>query len=270
VTKKLAWLSGGVIVLALVAVLTAPYRPSALGGSASYAVVTGDGMSPDLAPGDLAVFRPAASYAPDDVVAYETARGSAIARVVARRGDAYLLRQDAEGAPAVRAPAGRVSGLLDAVVPHAGGALVWLREPLHLLVVPAAAALAGGVLLLLGGMPPRLAGRRRSDSPERLPRRARRLVVPVRGGLELGDAVVEVRSLTGLVTLARRSGRIVLEVEDAGGRCWLVNGDDAVYRFRAPGPAPAAQAAAQAEHAREPAPVAPPLRSAEAGMLTAR
>jgi hypothetical protein len=63
---------------------------------------------------------------------------------------------------------------------------------------------------------------------------------------------------------------MVLEVEDAGGLSWLVNGDDAVYRFRTPGHAPAVQPPAQ-EPARKPTATAPPpLRSAEAGMLTAR
>jgi Peptidase S24-like len=244
VGKRAAWLLGGAIVLALAATFFAPYFPAALGGPASYALVEGDGMEPKLAAGDLAVFRTSDSYEVGDVVAYEAEQGQAIARVVARRKAGYVVAQDVGDGP-LRVSTEQITGSLEAALPRAGAALSWLREPLHMLAVPAAAALLG-VAVLVGGFRPRLAGGRNPGATGRLPRRWRRFVVPVSGRLDVGDDVVDVTSLAGLVALARQSGRIVLEVAEIGGRTWLVNGDDAVYRFRSAGPAVAAAGPATA------------------------
>ena len=264
--KRAAWLLGGAIVLALAATFLAPYFPAALGGPASYALVEGDGMEPKLAAGDLAVFRTSDSYEVGDVVAYEAKQGRAIARVVARRKAGYVVAQDVGDAP-LRVSTGQITGSLEAVLPRAGAALSWLREPLHMLAVPAAAALLGVALLVAGGLRPRLAGGRNPGATGRLPRRWRRFVVPVSGRLDVGDDVIDVTSLAGLVALARQSGRIVLEVAEVGGRTWLVNADDAVYRFRSAGPAFAEAGPATASPAE---PLAATLDLTETGVLTAR
>ena len=91
--------------------------------------------------------------------------------------------------------------------------------------------------------------------------------MPVSGRLDVGDDVIDVTSLAGLVALARQSGRIVLEVAEVGGHTWLVNGDDAVYRFRSAGPALAEAGLAAASPAE---PLAATLDLAETGVLTAR
>ena len=264
--KRAAWLLGGAIVLALAATFFAPYFPAALGGPASYALVEGDGMEPKLAAGDLAVFRTADSVEVGDVVAYEAPQGRAIARVVAQHKAGYLVAQDAGDAP-LRVSTARITGSLEAVLPRAGSALSWLREPVHMLAIPAAAALLGVALLLAGGLRPRLAGRRNPGATGRLPRRWRRFVVPVRGRLDVRGDVIDVTSLAGLVALARQSGRIVLEVPEIGGRTWLVNGDDAVYRFRSAGPAFAEAGLATVSQVE---PLAATLDLAETGVLSAR
>jgi hypothetical protein len=91
--------------------------------------------------------------------------------------------------------------------------------------------------------------------------------VPVSGRLDAGNDVADVASLAGLVALARQSGRIVLEVAEAGGRTWLVNGDDAVYRLRSAGPAFTAAGPATARPAE---PLTATLDVTETGMLAAR
>ena len=264
--KRAAWLLGGAIVLALAATFFAPYFPAALGGPASYAIVESDGMEPKLAAGDLAVFRTSDSYEVGDVVAYEAKQGRAIASVVARRKAGYMVVQDVGDAP-LRVSTGRITGSLEAVLPRAGAALSWLREPLHMLAVPAAAALLGMAVLVAGGLRPRLASGRSTGATGRLPRRWRRFVVPVSGCLDVVDDVIDVTSLAGLVALARQSGRIVLEVAEVGGRTWLVNGDDAVYRFRSAGPAFAEAGPATASRAE---PLAATFDVTETSVLTAR
>jgi hypothetical protein len=266
VGKRAAGLLGGAIVLALAATFFAPYFPAALGGPASYALVESDGMEPKLAAGDLAVFRTSSSYEVGDVVAYEAEHGRAIARVVARRKAGYMVAQDEGDAPH-RVSTGQITGSLEAALPRAGAALSWLREPLHMLAVPAAAALLGVALLVAGGLWPRLAGGGKPGAMGRLPRRWRRFVVPVSGRLDVGDDVIDVTSLAGLVALARQSGRIVLEVAEVGGRTWLVNGDDAVYRFRSAGPSFAEAGPATACRAE---PLAATFDVTETGMLAAR
>jgi hypothetical protein len=166
VGERAAWLLGGAIVLALAATFFAPYFPEALGGPASYALVESDGMEPKLAAGDLAVFHTSNSYEVGDVVAYEARQGRAIARVIARRKAGYVVAQDVGDAP-LRVSTRQITGSLEAVLPRAGAALFWLREPLHMLAVPAAAALLGVALLVAGGLRPRLAGGRnpRRDGP---------------------------------------------------------------------------------------------------------
>ena len=231
--------------LALAATFFAPYVPAALGGPASYALVDGDGMEPTLTAGDLAVFRTADSYDVGDVVAYEAEQGRAIAKVVGRREAGYVVEQDVGDAP-LNVSTEQITGSLETVLPRAGAALSWLRHPLHMLAVPAAAALLGGTLLLAGGLRPQRAAGRNPGATGRLPRRWRRFVVPVSGRLDVGGDVIDVTSLAGLVALARQSGRIVLEMPEVGGRTWLVNGDDAVYRFRSAGTAFAEAASATA------------------------
>jgi hypothetical protein len=261
-----AWLLGGAIVLALAATVLAPYFPAALGGPASYALVEGDAMEPKLTDGDLGVFRSSDSYDVGDVVAYETDQSRAIARVVARQNTDYVVAQDVGDAP-LRVSTEQVTGSLEAVLPRAGAVLSWFREPLHMLAVPAAAALLGMAVLLAGGLGPRLTGRRSPGPKGRLPRRWRRFVVPVSGNLDVGSDVIDVTSLSGLVALARQSGRIVLEMPEVGGPTWLVNGDDAVYRFRSTGPAYDEAGPAIASPVE---PLAPTLEVVETGALGAR
>jgi hypothetical protein len=253
------------VIVTLAATFFASYFPAALGGPASYALVEGDGMEPKLAAGDLAVFRASDSYEVGDVVAYESTQGRAIASVIARKKAGYVVLSDVGDAP-LRVSTGQITGSLEAVLPRAGAALSWLRDPLHMLSVPAAAALLGVAVLVAGGLRPRLARGRTPGATGRLPRRWRRFVVPVSGRLDVGDDVIDVTSLTGLVALARQSGRIVLEVAEVGGRTWFVNGDDAVYRFRSAGPAFAEADPATASPAE---PLVATLDIAERRVLTA-
>src|SRR5262245_16872601 len=111
-------------------------------------------MEPELAAGDLAVFRDSDSYEVGDVVAYDAEQGRALATVVTPRDAGYLVTQEVGDAP-FRVSTGQITGSLEMTLPTVGAALSWLRDPLHLLAVPAAAALLGLALLLAGGLRPR-------------------------------------------------------------------------------------------------------------------
>ncbi len=61
---------------------TLVFRPTILGGPASYIIVTGISMEPTLYTGDLAVVLRQEHYQAGDVVAYRTSGGNVIHRIV--------------------------------------------------------------------------------------------------------------------------------------------------------------------------------------------
>jgi signal peptidase len=72
-------------VIAIVAVWTVWFRPTALGGSTDYIVVSGTSMRPGLQPGDLVVLRQRARYRVGDVVSYRVPSGAVRGELVIHR-----------------------------------------------------------------------------------------------------------------------------------------------------------------------------------------
>lgn len=69
--KAAAWRwSGRAVVLALAVVWLVLFRPTSLGGDATWLVIRGNSMLPVYRPGDLVVLRSAPTYAAGQIVAY--------------------------------------------------------------------------------------------------------------------------------------------------------------------------------------------------------
>lgn len=130
--------------------------PSALGGPVTYALVHGASMEPRLHDGDLVVLRPAASYGRRDVVGYRdpTLGRMVLHRIVGIDDGRFVTRGDNNGFRDLTTPSpDQVTGRLWLRVPHAGGLIAALRQPLP------AAFLVG--LVALGPLGTR---RRRGDA----------------------------------------------------------------------------------------------------------
>ena len=122
--KKRLLVVAGASALGLILVAAAWYTlaPAAVGGTVTYAWVSGDSMSPSIDEGDLVVVRAAQSYDAGDVVAYRSPGiGLVIHRVVGRAGDRYLLQGDANSwVDSYRPAADELVGRLWLNVPSAG------------------------------------------------------------------------------------------------------------------------------------------------------
>jgi signal peptidase len=119
--------------------------PTAIGGSADYAVVAGSSMEPLLARGDLAVLRARRDYRVGDVVAYHNRQLGRVVlhRIIAEEHGRYAFKGDNNtfvDTPQVGPD--ELIGELWFRVPNAGAAVVWLHRPAH-------AALAGAVIALV-------------------------------------------------------------------------------------------------------------------------
>ena len=124
--------------------------PAQLGGSARYAVVDGSSMEPKLHRGDLVVVRDRGRVNVGDVVLYRNSQLGVrvLHRVIREEAGRLVVKGDANDfVDDARPRAKEVSGSLWFSIPHAGSALVWLREPLHaalLAFVLTIVALTGG------------------------------------------------------------------------------------------------------------------------------
>jgi len=172
-----------VAVLAMGAAWLLLFRPTFLGGPASYVMVAGRSMQPTLDSGDLVLVRQQGNYGNGDIVAFRVPEGEpgegaiVIHRIVGGSAEEGLIVQgdNKNGPDPWRPTAGDVVGRLWFSVPGAGRLLAILQSPLLL------AGLASGVavsLVLIGGEEknrPRRAcqsqagGARRRFRPWRLP-----------------------------------------------------------------------------------------------------
>ncbi|HHX65875.1 MAG TPA: hypothetical protein GX702_13415 [Chloroflexi bacterium] len=120
-------------------------RPAALGGPASYIIVSGSSMRPTLEDGDLVVVRRQPTYAVGDVVAFRTDQGNVIHRIVGGSPEeGYLLQGDnRDYADEWRPRVEDVLGRRWLHLPSGGRALPSLRQPYFM------AALTGGLALIV-------------------------------------------------------------------------------------------------------------------------
>ena len=119
---------GGLLTIVVAVVALALFAPTTIGGPFSYAIVTGNSMSPSLAGDDIVLLRRTGNYGVGDIVAYRHPQiGTVLHRIVAYDGERFTTRGDNRAAcgglparpgrrarpPVGRHPAGRARGARD-------------------------------------------------------------------------------------------------------------------------------------------------------------
>jgi signal peptidase len=154
--RRVLSLLSTLLLLAALAGWSVYLRPAALGGSATFVIVSGSSMEPVLHHGDLAVVRSQDSYVPGDVVAFEVPEGQpgagalVIHRIVSgNRHDGFTTRGDNRDLPDLWRPREEdVVGRLSLHVPAVGSGVVAVGSPLG---AGASAGLLVFVYVLTGG-----------------------------------------------------------------------------------------------------------------------
>lgn len=199
--------STGALVLLVVAWIL--LGPRQLGGSASYALVAGSSMEPQIHRGDLVVARSRAHYKIGDAVVYHNAQldQNVLHRIVGQDGSRFVLKGDNNDfIDPIHPKQSDLVGRLWFTAPGLGRVVEWLRVPLHAAVVAAFASL---LAFGLGGRGRRL---RSTPSAGALARRARALRpgLPNAGAPAAWLAAALVASLMlGLVAFTRHSASAV-------------------------------------------------------------
>lgn len=131
------------------------FRPTVLGGPASYVIVSGQSMAPTLQGSDLAVLQKRSDYRPGDIIAFRVPEGQpgegflVVHRIVGGSAeDGFVMQGDnKEQSDLWRPNADDIEGRMWFSVPGGGRLLVRLLEPLTV------GLLAGGLgmLTVLGG-----------------------------------------------------------------------------------------------------------------------
>lgn len=124
------------------------FRPTALGGPATFVIVSGHSMEPRLHTGDLVVLRAQEDYKPGDVVTYPVPEGVpgagrlVIHRIIGGSADTGFTTQgDNRDQPDDWTPTGReVLGAEWFMVPGLGDRIAWLLDPAMLAAVSGGAA----------------------------------------------------------------------------------------------------------------------------------
>ena len=149
------WIGGWILTLLLLTCWWS-YRPTWLGGSSSFLVVSGHSMDGTYAEGDFVVAKARGAYATGDVVGFQVPDGEpgagmlVVHRIVAHSTDGGLITQgdaNAEPDPWRLSPAD-VRGEVALRVPAAGTALGMVKSPLALAAI--AGALGAWVALGVG------------------------------------------------------------------------------------------------------------------------
>jgi signal peptidase I len=162
---------GGLLALLLTAAWL--FLPTALGGATTYVATHGASMHPRFSSGDLAVLRPAETYAVGDVVAFHSVElnTTVMHRIFAREGDRFVTQGDNNSwIDPDRPSVGEVLGRLWFRIPEGGDVVAVVRTPALLTF----AALAGAVLLW------RLRAARGLPRRDELRRRIPAVAMPVR------------------------------------------------------------------------------------------
>ena len=167
------WL-GVILALAFVVV----FAPTAVGGAASYVIVSGDSMTPTFADGDLVVVR-RGDYAVGDIVAFDAGRGLVIHRIVGgSNAGGFTMRGDNKAQPDLWHPTeDDVVGKQFILIPGAGKLVLKVNGSPALFGV-----MIGGLGSLMVWSPRRKRKRRGAHATDRPGKRARSVnrVVPLR------------------------------------------------------------------------------------------
>ena len=159
-------------------------RPSALGGPATYVIVSGSRMLPALESGDLVVAFDQETYGVGDVIVYRVpsadpgAGTQIVHRVIGRaRGDGYIVRGDNRESQDYWRPSDEeVVGKMRLRLPGVGAALIYIRTTFGVALM---AALTTALVALGVFAPDRPPASRKPVPPRPRPRGGRTTRVPV-------------------------------------------------------------------------------------------
>jgi len=121
--------------LALMATIWISFAPMQAGGQASYVIVAGQSMEPNLQLGDLVIVHKVSNYQVGDVVAYQNADidRNVIHRIIDEKRDRYLLQGDNNSWVDGYEPTSQeVLGKLWVRLPRVGTYMQSLREPIYM------------------------------------------------------------------------------------------------------------------------------------------
>ena len=137
---------GGLLTVIFAVVAVALFAPTTIGGPFSYAIVTGDSMTPRLTTDDIVLLRRTGNYGVGDVVAYRHPQiGTVLHRIVAYDGERFTTQGDNRPTPdAYQSVPGDVIGREWGVVPQGGRVVREIQRPRNaaLLAVAVVAILA--------------------------------------------------------------------------------------------------------------------------------
>lgn len=138
-------LTGWLVLVLLLVAWAVTFRPTQLGGPATYIVVSGDSMEPVLHEGDLVLLRAQKTYDVGDIVTFAVPKGEpgegalVIHRLIGAEGEAWIPQGDnRDVADAWRPTDDDIKGELWMHLPRGGERLMTIMQP------PLLAALAGG------------------------------------------------------------------------------------------------------------------------------
>lgn len=137
----------GVVLVMAVAIVIVGW-PRVLGGAASYVVVSGVSMEPTYETGDLVVTRQADEYEAGDVIAFRTAEGDVIHRIIGGNADeGFRTQGDNVARPDPYLP--RPADIRGKALFHVPAIGAWGLRLVR--TVPAPLLAAGAILLAVGG-----------------------------------------------------------------------------------------------------------------------
>lgn len=138
-------LAGWVVLVLALAAWAVTFRPTQLGGPATFVVVSGDSMEPVLGEGDLVLLRAQDSYDVGDIVTFAVPKGEpgegalVIHRLIGAEGEVWIPQGDNRDVADEWRPTGDdIKGELWIHLPRGGERLMTVMQP------PLLAALAGG------------------------------------------------------------------------------------------------------------------------------
>ncbi len=112
----------------------------------THSIVLSGSMEPAFSAGDLLIFREEQSYAPGDVVIFQTPDGALVThRILREEEGGYVTMGDANNTEDGLQPYASIRGRMVAILPSVGHALLFLRTPYGIIFL-----IAAGVALLEG------------------------------------------------------------------------------------------------------------------------
>ena len=125
------------------------FAPIQVGGRTSYLYVNGVSMEPNYHKGDLIIARAASNYQVGDIAAYQNPdllNAIVIHRIVSINSDQYIFKGDNNSWLDSYTPTkNKIIGKLWIYLPKFGNVILWLRAPLHLVII---LVFVGGILMI--------------------------------------------------------------------------------------------------------------------------